>query len=540
MYIFKSNLYDEISCFSKILIYGAGCYANMAYEFMKSAGLKELIDSFVVTELKEYREIDGIPVRCVDDITFGDDEEMVIFIAVSRVYEKEIVQLLQKKHCLHMLKFANYIWNGDFIEQLRTQSDEQFKESIIEEYVWGGRSDSEFDFDKKRKEIESYISQRNRDCIDENTIVFISGYLNPRSEKVIGALVKKKYNVIVLGYECCNELVIKEIKGNNITFFQCEDISDVFCKAIQYNPLVYYYEPAWGDCSGPEIMIRHRNLFGKIVFATYDVLNDGYVQIPEKDKLMERYCLENADGVVWRWFSKEFLERKKGFEYKGKSIQFLDYCKGGELDKNIKTDNMLKICFVQGGIYELLDENLLKNDGIYIEAARIDTILKKIGNIDGCIFHMFVGFCDANNRDRLRELESEYSNFKVFYGTAYSDLISRISEYDYGCLLTTDGRDIPELESINNAIYGSNYINSEANRFFDYLDAGIPIIATRPKKQCEYFDNLDVLVKMNISNIDIDYLKQNRTLYKKNVEKAKPEVLIDNQITRLIDFFKVL
>ncbi|MBD5476931.1 MAG: hypothetical protein HDR17_13295 [Lachnospiraceae bacterium] len=539
MYLFKSNLYNEIRRFSKILIYGAGCYANMAYEFLKSAGLKELIDSFVVTELKEYREIDGIPVRCVDYITF-DDEEMVIFIAVSHVYEKEIVQLLQQKHCLHMIKFADYMLNDDFIERLRTQSDEQFKESIIEEYVWGDKSDSVYEFDKKRKEIEKYISQRNRDCIDWNTIVFISGYMNPRSEKIIGALVKKKYNVIVLEYECCNELVIKEIKGNNITFFHCKDITDVFCKAIQYNPLVYYYEPVWGDCTGPEIMIRHRNLFGKIVFASYDVLNDGYVQISEKDKIMERYCLENADGIVWRWFSKEFLEKKKGFKYKGKSLQFLDYCKGFELDKSIKTDDMLKICFVQGGIYEYLDVNLLKNDGTYIEPARIDTILKKIGNIDGCIFHMFVGFCNASDKDRLRELESEYSNFKVFYGTAHSDLISKISEYDYGCFLMTDGRDIPELESINNISYGSNYINSEGNRFFDYLDAGIPIIATRPKKQCEYFDDLGVLVKMNISNIDIDYLKQNRALYKKNVERAKPEILIDNQITKLIDFFKGL
>ena len=540
MYIFKSKLYNEIIHFTQILIYGAGCYANMAYEFLKSAGLKELIDSFVVTELKEYREIDGIPVRCIDDIAFDDNEEMAVFIAVSCVYEKEIVQLLQEKRCLHMLKFGDYMVNGDFIEQLRTQSDEQFKDSIIDEYIWGGRSDSVFEFEKKREEIENYISQRRRDCIDWNTIVFISGYMNPRSEKIIGALVKKKYHVIVLGYEGCNELVIKEIKGHNIAFFHCTDIPDVFCKAIQYNPLVYYYEPAWGDCSGPEIMIRHRNLFGKIVFASYDVLNDGYVQIPEKDKLMERYCLENADGIVWRWFSKEFLAKEKGFEYQGKSIQFLDYCKGFELDKKAKTDDILKICFVQGGVYELLDENLLKNDGTYIEAARIDTILKRIGNIDGCIFHMFVGFCNASDKDRLGELESEYSNFKVYYGTVYSDLIVKISEYDYGCLLMTGGRDIPELESINNTIYGSNYINSEANRFFDYLDAGIPIIATRPKKQCEYFDNLGVLVKMNISNIDIDYLKQNRALYKKNVERAKPEVLIDNQITRLINFFKGL
>lgn len=541
MHIFKNNLYKELSRFSKILIYGAGCYANIAYAFLKRAGMKEGIDSFVVTELKGHRDIDGIPVRCVDEIAFWDDEQVVVLIAVSHVFEEEIVRILLNRQCLCMLKFAEYILqDDDFNEMLRRQSNEQFMESIIEEFVWDNHLNSSDELDKRREEIEKYISQRNRSEADRDTIVFISGDMKPRSTKIIGALVKKKYNVIVLEYEYFNELVIREIEGYNITFSHCENMIDVMRKAIQYNPLVYYYEPAWGDCIGSEIMLRHKELFGKIVFAPYDILNDGYVQISDKSKLMEKYCLENADGVVWRWFSKEFLEKEKGFIYEGKSIQFLDYCKGFELNEEVKTDDILKICFVQGGIYELLDGQLLENDGVYKEWARIDTILNKIGNVDGCIFHMFIAQCNASDREKLKKLESEYFNFKVFYEVKYDKLISIISEYDYGCFFTTSGKDIPEMESFNNINYGSTYINSEANRFYDYLDANIPIIATRPKKQCDYLNKLGVLVKMDISNIDLDYLRENKELYKKNVEKAKPELLIDNQIARLLDFFEDL
>lgn len=541
MHILKSNLYSEITRFSKVVIYGAGCYANIAYSFMKNAGLKEVVDSFVVTELKENRDIDGIPVRCVDEIVFGDDEQMVVLLAVSHMYEEEIVQLLQNRGCLYMLKFTDYILqDNDFTEMLRRQSSEQFMESIIEELVWKNNLNSAYELDRRREEIRKYIFHRNRTRADRDTIVFISGDMKPRSTKIISALVRKKYNVIVLEYEYCNELVIKEIKGYNITFSYCENMTDVFCKAIQYNPLVYYYEPVWGDCIGSEIMLRHKDLFGKIVFAPYDILNDGYVQISEKHKLMERYCLENADGVVWRWYSKEFLEKRKRFVYKGKSIHFLDYCMGFELSANRQKENILKICFVQGGIYELLDRNSLRNDNIYVEAARIDTILNKIGNVDSCIFHIFIGECNASDREILKGLESEYLNFKVFYGMEYRKLISKISEYDYGCFFWTSGKDIPELESIDNINYGSNFINSEGNRFFDYLDANIPIIATRPKKQCDYLEKLGVLVKMDISNIDLNYLRENKKLYKKNVEKAKPELLIDSQITRLIDFFEEL
>ena len=541
MHIFKNNLYKELSRFSKILIYGAGCYANIAYAFLKRAGMKEGIDAFVVTELKGHRDIDGIPVRCVDEIAFWDDEQVVVLIAVSHVFEEEIVRILLNRQCLCMLKFADYILqDDDFNEMLRRQSNEQFMESIIEEFVWDNHLNSSDELDKRREEIEKYISQRNRSEADRDTIVFISGDMKPRSTKIIGALVKKKYNVIVLEYEYFNELVIKEIEGYNITFSHCENMIDVMRKAIQYNPLVYYYEPVWGDCIGSEIMLRHKEVFGKIVFAPYDILNDGYVQISDKSKLMEKYCLENADGVVWRWFSKEFLEKEKGFIYEGKSIQFLDYCKGFELNEEVKTDDILKICFVQGGIYELLDGQLLENDGVYKEWARIDTILNKIGNVDGCIFHMFIAQCNASDREKLKKLESEYFNFKVFYEVKYDKLISIISEYDYGCFFTTSGKDIPELESFNNINYGSTYINSEANRFYDYLDANIPIIATRPKKQCDYLNKLGVLVKMDISNIDLDYLRENKELYKKNVEKAKPELLIDNQIARLLDFFEDL
>ena len=540
MHIFKSSLYNRIINFSKILIYGAGNYANEAYTFLKSVGLKGAISSFIVTELKEQGNIDGIPIKSADDFTFFNQKETVVLIAVSRLYIDEIEQILRNKNCVNSLKFVNFIMQDDeFIEMLRKQSDEQFSKCIIEKYVWNSNIDSIDKINKKMEEAEKFLEYKND--IDQNTIVYISGDMKPRSEKIIGALVKKNYNVIVLEYDYCNELVKKVIEAHEITYFYCRNIVEVFYKAIQFKPLVYYYEPAWGDCSGPEIMIRHKNLFGKIVFATYDVLNDGYVQISKKNKLLERYCLENADGVVWRWFSKEFLMKRKGFEYKGKSIQFLDYCRGFSLNKNIEEDDKLKLCFVIGAVYDFLDQSIKKNEGIYNESARIDTILKKLGNKDDCVFHIFIGECNnKEERMELNKLENNFLNFKVFYGTSYNELIPKISEYDYGCFLSTGGKDIPELKSIDNMYYGSNFINAEGNRFFDYLDAGIPIVATIPKKQCDFFEKFGVLVKMDICNMDIEYLKKNKVSYKKKVENARNELLIDNQIQRLIDFFNNL
>ncbi|KAI4450882.1 hypothetical protein C823_005419 [Eubacterium plexicaudatum ASF492] len=540
MHILMSSLYSTIKQFSQIVIYGAGNYANLIYSELKKVGLKEMISSFVVTNLDERDEVDGIPVKSVGDISVVHVENCAVLIAVSEKYESEIIRILQNMHFAQIVKLTDYILqNSELIEMFRKQTDEQFIESIVNEYAWSN-IDTIQKLEIRKEEMKNFIVSKNIKDGEENTIVYISGHLNARSKKIIGALIKRKYKLIVIEYGVRNELIRSEIMLYNINFITCKDIIEVFWRAVQYTPLIYYYEPIWADSSGSEIMIKHKNVFGKIVFAPYDILNGGYVKISGEKKLMERYCLENADGVVWRWFSKDFLEEKKGFSYKGKSVQFLDYCGGYRIDKYSRSDKILKICFVVWGISIFLERDILKNDGQYIEHARIDTILDKIGNRNDCIFHVYIGQCDSSDRKKLELLESQYFNFKAFYEIEHNDLITRISEYDYGCLLSTEGKEIPEMVSIDGVYYGSTFQYGVLNKYFDYLDAGIPIIATGHKKFCDYFERLGVLVKMNVSTLDVDYLKEKEKFYRKNVEQVRKTLLIDNQISRLIEFFENL
>lgn len=540
MHILMNSLYSAINDFSQIEIYGTGNYAKAVYSKIKKVGLKDRICSFIVTQAGADNNIDGIPIKSVNAISSLERESCLVLIATSKVYENEIIQTLQSLNFSHVIKLSDYIMSdNEFSEMLKEQTDEQFTESIIDEFLWNNINIAD-EYAEQKKEIRDCIAQRNGKEIDRKQIVYISGNLAPRSKKIIAALNKKNFNIVVLEYGEQYQLVVPEIMAQNIEAVYKKDSMEILCMAMKYKPLVYYCEPAWGDCSGVEMMIRHRDLFGKIVFGTYDVLNDGYVQVSEQQKQSERYCLENADGVVWRWFSKQFLEEKKGFIYKGKSIQFFDYCGEYIAEEYNNLDNKLKLCFAAGGIDGILDESILKNDGKYIEPARIDVILNKIGYRSDCIFDIYIGECSDEDKEKLDLLEKKYFNFKVFYGTKYNDLITRLAAYDYGCLLWTDGEDIPDLESIDNVHYGSNYNNSQANICFDYLNAGIPVIATRSKKQCEYLDRFGVLVKMNISNLDIDYLKKNKLIYKENVGKAKDKLSIDNHIQRMIDFFEDL
>lgn len=76
---------------------------------------------------------------------------------------------------------------------------------------------------------------------------------------------------------------------------------------------------------------------------------------------------------------KGLLENKKGFAYTGKSIQFLDYCGKDRIRKETFATDKLKLCMVVGNIEFLLRANFDEN-GTYIDLAKIEHILEKIGN----------------------------------------------------------------------------------------------------------------------------------------------------------------
>lgn len=133
MYVLKNDLYCKINKFSKIFIYGAGNYANKAYVLLKNVGLKERIVSFVVTELGEQHDIDGILIRSVNELNALYEKESVVLVAVSEAYEDMIVQNLQNvMQSVYIIKLTEYtLQNDDFHEMLKKQSDEEFIQNVV-------------------------------------------------------------------------------------------------------------------------------------------------------------------------------------------------------------------------------------------------------------------------------------------------------------------------------------------------------------------------------------------------------------------------
>lgn len=539
MYFKNRILCRELNQYESIIIYGTGNFAKEIYPQLVRFNLKKKIVCFTQTKETEENSIDGIPIISINKLDYSKTESVVL-IAVSKLYEDEIKQTLREFEYLHIVSLTDYCIHYKSLETDYRDliSFEEYYEYIADWYM------------KKQKgncENESTVLQNiwsERECTEKKTernlIVIICGHLSSRTIKIIGALKRIRYNIVFLSYSGeMNPWNLNELQRLDIQIYQCNYVAEMFYYALQYHPLIYFFEPRWGDCLWAEIMLKNKKYFGKVTLALYDVMNDGYTGIEDDKLATEKYALEHADGIVWRWFSKEYLE-EKGFRYKGKSIQFLDYCyhENSDVDLNNLDFSIVKLCFVSGYGDEYVEDRTCETK--YTDCAKIGEILEKIGNRTDCIFHFYVGALENDKSiTRCRQYEKKYKNFRFFLATEHEELLKRLKNYDYGCELWTGGEEPPDSMPMGD-YYGSTYKNSIRNAYFDFLSACLPVITTQASKMREYLSAEDVIINMTLSDLDIDYLRQHKQYYKSKVAERRKEWDIDVQISRLIQFFTEL
>lgn len=531
-----TGLCEILRQYSEIIIYGTGDYAQKIYPHLVQEGLREKIICFTQTDECRNQVYEGIPVINIDELKCNK-AECVVLVATSELHSEEIRQTLIEHHYPNVLFLSDYIvdYTLNTKKFLPLYTFDEYCEAIVTWYLRTHTDQSD-----KKKLLQELKDRGENACEgkDLNLIVMICGHVSIRSNKIIRALKRKGYKIVMLYYRSNGHTwCMEEFEKLEISVYKCQYVEEMLYMALQYKPLIYFFEPCWSDCTWAEIMLKNKKYFGKVVIGLYDILNDGgYTGLPQSRYVTEKYALENADGIVWKWFSQQTLE-EKGFCIQGKSILFMDYC---DVDcenyaEYTDTDSgILKLCMV-GGVDNVICEERKKQTK-YTSWAKLEEILDKIGNREDCLFHLYVGKMSSEREELCRQCESKYNNFKFYLDTERGQLLTKLSQYDYGCNLYTKGEMPPEDYIIDN-MTGSCMRNYERNTFFDYFSAGLPMIATMPQKFIEYMQKYDVIIPMNTSNLDIDYLRKNKWRYKENTKLVRKELNIDNQIGRLIDFF---
>lgn len=546
------DLYQDIIKFDKLYIYGMGMHSEMIVPKLYDLGLGTRIAGYVLSECQTRGQFKGnLPIYGIEEMC-TEASAALFLIATSSQYENEIADKLKSHNYNQYLFLSYYERNGrDVYVRFKKADFEQYCKYIVEWYEYKHCEEIGSEYIENHQRICSEVRElfqkkmNNINARANKQIVFVVAALHPRISKIIGALIKRGYEIIVLNIDR-STYPYSKYEEKNIRVIHCECIEEVLYEAANLTPLLFYVRPKWLNSSVANIMLMQRELYGKIIIDIHDIAKGSYNLPPEQHWLydIEKEALESADGVVWRYDAEDFLKEKYGYQYRGKSIQFWDFCYDEFAFHESEDSAVLKLCYIDSNAECLNPDNNqeLSKEGI-IRFSSIYDILNKIGQRNDCEFHLYISKISEKNMKKLKELNEKYGNFFFEVGHSPEEIIQSISLYDYGCSLDCFGRIPTEAECIEK---GFSYLPgvyeiSAANRQFDFLNAGLPIIASYDgRRQIEYLKKYGVIVDMFLESLDIEYLKANKDMYRKNVREAAKYLSISAQIDRLIDFFNAL
>ncbi len=326
------------------------------------------------------------------------------------------------------------------------------------------------------------------------------------------------------GKKFCSSLLKIDIK-----YYFYTKIEELMFLILQNKGAVIHIFADAGNMYSAYILIKFQCYIGKVVFENYDIVNGFYTKLDNDILMLEQHCLENAAGVCYREYSLSFLTDILGIHIQGKTIRFWDYCSDEIYNYvNNNKESGLSLCYVGGVITE--EEYPDCPFGGFLQFAEQCEKNK-------CHLHVYPSLWDEKRYKAYIQKDKESAYFHFHKTVDYDELIYEISQHDYGITLTKDSIWEEEKSGYNTR---HKYIYAGTNKYFDYLDAGLPIIAGLPLKMIQYLEERGVLINWTNGQYDFEYLKKNLEKMRHNVRQIKQELSVGNHINELLDFYDAL
>lgn len=365
-------------------------------------------------------------------------------------------------------------------------------------------------------------------------IVLISDQPRSREAKLAYGLHRAGMKVVLLYNQhptfdtttCCSEV-------------HCyQTLDEVVQLARQYSPLVFHVFSLWNYIVASSIIV---NKVGKVVFDDYDIMI-GMVKMDLCRNLyplqleLERFCLENADGLCCRSIELQVAKREFGYKIRGKIIFFPDYC-FGKLIAPIEKDFSMGFNIANVGNLSI-DESYDINDYRNYHLKLAIELLKF--KINSCLYlsksRMTVPFSsflqkamDENPGLVAKNMDSE-------------ELLHEMMRLCHAGLICAPTN---ATKNENDLYLQTKRDFAIGNKAFDYIDAGIPIIIGIESKFLFW------LIKRYQKVYDFDsfmanpesYVTQIKNFLIHNVaelDRSRHVLSITNHIPRLISFYEHL
>ena len=386
------------------------------------------------------------------------------------------------------------------------------------------------------KYLAKYSARAN---VEDKLVVFISDLPRAREAKLAYGLKNLGWIVILI----CNKKPNYDLKLYFNKYVLFNDRLDVVIKASKFNPVAYHIFSN-GNYNIASSLIKFKP--GKVILDSYDNIG-GFISEKYLEKTpslnvqikLERYCLENADGLCCRNLETQYSKKVLKYNLTNNRIFFPEYCWGNiKLNKKLsEKDGMLHV--VYGGSIWLEKENPGADFGFL---WLIDILSKNKIN-----FHLYPSPSEMNENFSERYEDYIYLNKinKYFHLHTPADpkqWIIEQSKYDIGvCLYQSQLLGKPSLQyTVQQQLF--NYSNGAVA---DFIDASVYLIANKQNLVYRLSNRLGLASPLH--EIDELYsdefwetikhrLKKSRNKFK----LAKSIWSIDRQSKRLSEFYDKL
>ncbi len=524
------KLKKDIKACKRIVMYGAGCLAKILNAELAQSGIGV---NYCVVSHKDsnVNAFEGIPLYAVDDrISDMRKEEVITLISVTEKYEKEIEEILLRNGIFRYLLISRYVRKTDSFRIYQNKSEQEYLDEIAEWYADANHLPF-YDLDEIKKQLKDIIQKNSR---RKDKAVFAVGNFSPRVIKMAGALHKKGFEVEILFYpgiwilDCFLDALLHVADSCKM----CESIEELMYGIMVSQAEIVHLFSSIEVSYVARILIQRKKLFSKLIFDQYDIGNGMYIETNELTKEMlddERYCLEHADGVCFRGYEQEYLLNEMNYKMEGAAINFFDYCQDDEFDESKDCDNgALTLCYAGGIATE--QEWPGASYACLLEFAGICEKSK-------CHLHVYPSHWDEQRFSEYIDLDRKSDYFHFHKPVSYRDLRQELKQYDYGIHIIKNNF----LKREKDGYYTRNkLIYAVTNHFYDYLEAGLPIIAAYPVKFAEYFEKKNVLLNWTLEEFDFEQLICRRKELKQNAIQVKKQLSVGKQIEKLIGFYNML
>ena len=281
----------------------------------------------------------------------------------------------------------------------------------------------------------------------------------------------------------------------------------------------------------PRIIMENSRV--PVLFDSQDFsgISYGIENLDEKTKDDEKYCFENADGIVRKGTQFEIdYYRQNGYNIECPEFQWLDYC-----DEDLFANINIKKLSEDDYEYHLVHTGTISTDPVN-DAFKYLIPLAKILAKQKIHLHIYPNPLEYDNAREYHELDRNVEYFHFHKPVPYTILSEEVSKYDYGILI---------LKQVNSERANMNKFKvGQGNKTFSYFEAGLPEISSdfllnNNKLIIDYglgfivneadLNNLDKL----LNNADYDKLRN-------NVLKARNELSLKNRVHDLEDFYSLI